>query len=358
MRFTPSAFLSSVLAAVLLTACSVPAVPTAAQSVAWNPPTAPAAGPIRSRLSLYVASAGANQIVVFAPGAFAPLRTISKGLSRPMALAFDAAGNLYAGNTNSVTVYGRHSSKLVRRIDLSGNGGCLVYALAFDRGGFLYVACVSPGSGPGFVAIYRPGATRRFATITDRISQPVDVGVNGRGQIFVANASPASGQSGWISVYSPRGTHARRVIDDGFSPTEVPWRLAFDRSDNLYVANTHDVTVYAPGESRVERTINRGVSFPHALAFDAAGSLYVANCTSACSRRGSVTVFAAGKSRPTRRITHGIHTPVGLVVDSSGNLYVANRTGYDVSVYSQGHSLPLGSLSPDGESPSAIALGP
>jgi DNA-binding beta-propeller fold protein YncE len=53
----------------------------------------------------------------------------------------------------------------------------------------------------------------------------------------------------------------------------LPNALAFDGSGNLYVANfgsassTGNVTVYAPGSTKVLRTISIGVDYPNALAF-------------------------------------------------------------------------------------------
>ncbi|MFY9861450.1 MAG: hypothetical protein WBD69_08690 [Candidatus Cybelea sp.] len=352
--------ISSLLAfpAALLAGCGGSTLSAAPQRGALQPLQAQTSNPVKPKLHLYVASAEARRVSVFSPGAFAPVRTISKGLDAPMALAFDDAGNLYAGNTNSVTVYRRGSAHLMRTIDLSDHGGCVVYAVAFDHDGYLYIACISAGSGPGYVAIYRPHTSQRLATITSHVNEPVDVAVDRDGMVFIANASHLATRTGWVGVYAPRTTHPQRLIEDGFSPNEVPWRLAFDGSNNLYAGNTHDVTVYAPGSGTVARTIEHGIDFPHSMAFDATGNLYVGNCTSACSRRGSVTIFAPGKSRPMQTITHGIHTPLDLIVDPSGNLYVANRNSFSVSVYLPGRTAPIEMLSAGLGSPSAVAIGP
>jgi sugar lactone lactonase YvrE len=358
MRLFLSSSLSTAVAAALLAGCGGSTTPVAPRSDALGGSQAQTSNPVKPKLHLYVASAAAGSVSVFSPGAFAPARTISRALDRPMSLAFDTAGNLYAGNTNSVTVYRRGSAHLLRKIDLSDHGGCVVYAMAFDHDGYLYVACVSAASGPGYVAIYRPHSSKRLATITRHVNAPVDVAVNHNGMVFIANASHLATRTGWVGVYAPRTTHPQRLIEDGFSPNDVPWRIAFDSSDNLYAGNTHDVTVYAPGSGTVARTIEHGIDFPRSMAFDAGGNLYVANCTSACSRRGNVTVFAPGKSRPVQTITHGIHTPLDLVVDPSGNLYVANRNSFSVSIYLPGRTVPIEMLSADLGSPSAVAIGP
>lgn len=68
--------------------------------------------------NLYVANVNANTVTVYAPGATSPLRTISSGVKRPSALAFDARGNLYVANhrANTVTVYAPGSGAPLRTI--------------------------------------------------------------------------------------------------------------------------------------------------------------------------------------------------------------------------------------------------
>ena len=55
-----------------------------------------------------------------------------------------------------------------------------------------------------------------------------------------------------------------RTIHSGI---ERPKALAFDAVGDLFVADTANVTVYAPGTTSVLRTISKGVSAPVALGF-------------------------------------------------------------------------------------------
>ncbi len=58
------------------------------------------------------------------------------------------------------------------------------------------------------------------------------------------------------------------------------------------------MTAYAPGKTKVRRTISQGVEAPNALAFDGSGKLYVANGE-------NVLVYAAGTRKLVRTISRG-----------------------------------------------------
>lgn len=236
---------------------------------------------------LYVANGSRNTVVVSDPGTGAVVRTISVGVKRPDALAFDAAGNLYvanAGDDGVVTVYARESGRPLRRIS---HGIASPNALAFDRSDSLYVS---------------------------------------------------NGTTHTVTVYAGGGTKLSRTISRGL---KTPGVLEFDSAGNLYVANGNDVQVYAPGRSHPLRTIAQGVNRAAALAFDAAGNLYVAN-----DAGNSVTVYAPGTTSVLRTIVDEVQSPVALVLDASGNLYVANcaSPASNVTIYAPGTSTLVGEI--------------
>ena len=116
-------------------------------------------------------------VTVYAPGKKTPSRTIGRGIEAPLALAFDRSGNLYIGNAGTVTVYRRGTRSLLRTLKLGEATGRLeVFGLAFDREGYLYVAVYAGSEGeghPGFVAIYPPNSSHRFAIIERSYRRPV-----------------------------------------------------------------------------------------------------------------------------------------------------------------------------------------
>jgi sugar lactone lactonase YvrE len=218
-------------------------------------------------------------------------------------MALDVKGTLYLTGGKDLTVYAAGESSPARTIKVSG------WAVALDKSGLLYAA-------------YNPS--------------------------IVFGVCPC----GNVYVYESRGIKLLRKIR-AFEPSS----LAFDASNNLYVANTYEhdeVAVYANGGVVPFRRITNGIASPHALAFDNAGDLYVANSAS-----NSIGVYARTGGTPIRVITEGVSNPVALVFDKTGNLYVANRASRGkgtVTVYAPGRSSPLHILHSGAFMPDALAI--
>ena len=131
-----------------------------------------------------------GRVTVYAKGTSFPIRTITDGIAKPSALAFDSAGNLYVLNscslnssdecvqTPAVTVYAPGGSSPIRTITngVEGSGG-----LALDPSGNLYVANAgyrfnSPPK-PGSITVYSPTSNSPTLTVTKDIQYPTALGI-------------------------------------------------------------------------------------------------------------------------------------------------------------------------------------
>jgi len=146
-----------------------------------------------------------------------PFRTISgsaTGLNAPVAIARDAAGNLYVANRggsccgvgNSITVYAAAANgNAAPAATIAGTltGLNAPSGLALDRQRRIYVA----NTGGNSITIYAPGTSGNASPLTTIVG--ASTGLNG------------------------------------------PTGIALDADGNLYVANTlgNSITVYAPGAS-------------------------------------------------------------------------------------------------------------
>lgn len=198
-----------------------------------------------------------DAILVYAPGEKKPLRTITQGVHEPVAIAVDAAGNVYVGNAGSsqqhasITEYAAGSTSVSRKI----TGGLKWPGrLAVDGSGDLFVANYGTT-----VIEYAPNSIRRLRTLTHGIAGPNALVIDPAGTLYVGNTGDPSG-SGWISVYAPGSSSPAYKISSGIND---PVALALDRDDNLYVANgayghRGSVTVYAPNGQQPVHSVESG----------------------------------------------------------------------------------------------------
>src|ERR1700722_3147844 len=221
--------------------------------------------------TLFVANYYLSTISVVPPGAGAPARTISNGVSFPDSLAEDKSGTLYAGN------YGAPS-----------------------------------GSFTSTVTAYPHGRGDPSRTITNGIFGPYTMAVDNAGRLYVANNGHDT-----VTAYNRGGVTPARTLSRGI---RSPQGLAFDGKGNLYVANFagNDVTVYPPTKNGPSTIIKARMAGPSSIAIDAANNLYVAN-----ERGNSITIYAPDKKNAPRRLKAGIHRPIAIRTDGV-TLYVLN----------------------------------
>jgi sugar lactone lactonase YvrE len=136
--------------------------------------------------NLYVALLGnydRNEILVYAPGNSKPLRSFSipSNGEPASALAFDAAGNLYAllpvrsdyfGLTPDVLVFAPNGSKPIRTITKGMEDFTGYPTMAVGAAGDIYVADGGSDSTPGSVVVYEPNQSKPRRVITTGIQHP------------------------------------------------------------------------------------------------------------------------------------------------------------------------------------------
>ena len=234
-----------------------------------------------------LAGCGGSQPPIGAPGA------MPQGVTQIVAPSLPAtSANLYVVNGigPSVTVYARGHKTLLQTISQGINNPD---ALAFDSYGNLYVAndgCTFSSCkpiAPPTVTVYPPGSTKVLRTIkrgNGQSSRRPRIRRISQSQTLQTTGVRLSLMSACRTVYGHRlrpnpGQHEELLANHHEKGGANPFALAFDGSGNLYVANYDEnaVTVYAPGSTKVLRTIEKGVERPDALAFDGSSNLYVAN---------------------------------------------------------------------------------
>jgi sugar lactone lactonase YvrE len=295
-------------------------------------------------------TAGTFSIPVTLTGAPQPtVTTFASGFTKPLGLAFDAAGNLYVAN------YGLTNGQTnpVDQVTPAGvvttfaPGFSTPFGLAFDASGNLYVANYG-----GSTTVDKVTPAGVVSTFVSGLSNPAALAFDASGNLYVA-VGPNGNVDGFVDKITPAGVVS--TFASGFIDADA---LAFDAAGNLYVANGgaplgQSSTVDKVTPAGVVSTFASGFNQPFGLAFDAAGNLYVANAgdgtVSVVTPAGVVSAFASG-----------FNEPAGLAFDASGNLYVANFGGSTVSEVSDSVTVPftLGGTATAGTDYSGVTASP
>ncbi len=161
-----------------LAACSggSPSVPSSAMPLGIAQPSSPASSaepsntnsmaslanePLTTKKLLFVSDAETNKVFVFNAAATTqnptPLRVITNGVVEPNGITTDLAGNLYVANyaNNTVTVYGPGASK--PKLTLS-NGISFPWDVKVDGFGNVYVVSL-PWGNSAYISEFAKGAT-------------------------------------------------------------------------------------------------------------------------------------------------------------------------------------------------------
>jgi hypothetical protein len=210
-------------------------------------------------------------------------------------------------------------------------------------------------NGANTVTEYAPPYTGTPTTISNGVSTPQGLALNGAGDLFVANLGATTGA---VTEYASPYTGSPTTITSGVN---APEKLAVDGGGNLFVPNDsgNTVTEYtSPYTGTPTVTISSGMNTPVAVALDGSGDLFVANCGSNCggSGNGTVTEYAPPYTGTPKTISSDVNGPVALVLDSAGNLFVANAAGGTVTEYASPYTGTPTTISSGVNGPWAVVL--
>jgi sugar lactone lactonase YvrE len=213
--------------------------------------------------------------------------TFASGLSGPVGLAFDAAGNLFEADENSGTIF-KFAPAGTKTTFATGLNH--PFGLAFDTAGNLFEA----DDGSGTIFKFTPAGTK--TTFATGLSFPTGLAFDATGNLFAA-----SDGSGTIFKFAPAGT--KTTFATGLSD---PIDLAFSASGNLLVSDPSSGAIFKFTPDGTKTTFAAGLDVPTALAFDSFADLFEAS-----GNDGSLYVYTPGGT-PESIFASGLSGPAGL----------------------------------------------
>jgi sugar lactone lactonase YvrE len=173
--------------------------------------------------------------------------------SQAIGLAFDGYGDLFEVDSNSGTIY-KFTPAGSRSIFASG----LIFpvALAFDATGNLFATDAST-SAPGSGSIYKFTPAGSRSTFVSGLTEPWGLAFDANGNLFETETF-----AGIIYEFTPAGN--RSTFATGLSN---PDGLAFDASGNLFEADFNSSHIYEFTPTGIRSTFTGAVFEPTFLAF-------------------------------------------------------------------------------------------
>jgi len=220
----------------------------------------------------------------------------------------------------------------------------------------------------GLIEVYpvtASGAARPLATIKENPpDKPIDVSVDLRGEVFVAN------ENGNVRVYGGQDFHYQLIhtLEGPHTQIQHPTSIVANFDGTFYIADAGGaadkarVAWFSAGQNgnifpnRVIGGPHTSITSPRGLALDGSGRLYVAD-----QATNRVLVFepdAMGDAAPVVVLT-GLHSPEHLFVDQLLNIYVSNKGDNSIKVFittgPQSWSLSATITSAEMRQPSGVA---
>ena len=228
----------------------------------------------------------------------------ASGLSSPVAVATDLAGDVFIVDTDNnrlVEVPAGGGAQFTVDDELSNPLG-----VAVDGAGDLFIA--DHGNDRVVEIPFGGGA---WQTVGTGLAGPAGVAVDGAGDVFIADY--ANNQV----VEVPSGGAPQMVVATAADGLSGPRGLAVDGFGNLFIASSENALVLEVPSIGPVSQVGTGLNAPYGVALDAAGDVYIADYGS-----NSVVEVSAGGQQST--LSSGLSIPTGVAADGAGDVYVAD----------------------------------
>lgn len=220
----------------------------------------------------------------------------------PLAITIDSSNNLYTANGNSNVVF-----KINTLGVFSSYGGSAVNPLAITIDSYGNIYTIGSGSNDIW-KIDTFGVTTNYGNLN--FNPPAGIVIDSLGNAFVVCSANI------VRKIEPSGTSS----DFGIFPSgNILSSIVIDSSDNIYVSDNSNSTIYKITSSSIQTIYGVVSDFPDSIAIDSLNNIYVRNQNGTIEKILATvgTVLLANLS------TYG-GFPNKIIVDNFFNVYVTD----------------------------------
>lgn len=264
-------------------------------------------------------------------------------LNNPLAVATDAAGNVYIADTGDNRI----------RVVNVGTTSITIAGVNIAAGAIQTVA----GNGTVCASSLAGSCGDSGAAISAQLNNPQGVALDSAGNIYISDSGDRRirvvSTTGIINAYAGSGNpcfpshgcgNGSPAIDASFSN---PWQIAVDTQGNLFITDAPTNSVWEVDSATQTATVVAGFGLPgfagdggpaatatlnttRGVAVDNSGNVLIADTGNQRIRQFKVggnitTVAGGGNGNDSSTATSGVLGAArGLALDSSGNLYIAD----------------------------------
>ena len=246
------------------------------------------------------------------------------GLTYPIGVAVDAAGNVYLTDTGNDRVLklaaGSNEQTVLPFTGLHSPGAIAVDS---DENVYItdYVTAATDFKVPNsHVVKLAVGSNDQSVLPFTGLSHVQDVAVDTAGNVYLAGNTDGA------------DTKVVKLTAGSKDPTVLPFTgitsanaVAVDGAGSVYVNDgpNNRVVKLAAGSTEQAVLPLAGLEYPDGVAVDAAGDAYVID-----GKNGQVVKFAAGSNDQTAVPSTVLYGPADVAVDGVGNVYVVDNSGF------------------------------
>ena len=256
-------------------------------------------------LTLNVTQAGATYV---AAGAVIQLANSGSGLSRPVGVAVDAAGNVYVADWNEGAIY-KWTAAINTFTLLISAGLFHPGAVAVDGVGNVYIADTLASA----IKMWTAANSNVTVLVSSGLDQPDGVAVDGAGNVYFSDTGNNAVKK-WTAVDDSVTT----LVSSGLN---VPVNLSVDLAGNLYIADwgNNAIKELTAANNTVTTLVSSGLSLPIGVSVDGAGNVYIAD-----TGNNAIKVWTAGDNTVTALAASGLNQPLAIAADRADNVYIAD----------------------------------